>query len=185
MTIRPSTDSDRDAISDVHTSAFGSEEGPVIVQLVHDLFDDSTAEPLLSLVAADEEQVVGHVLFTNVTIEPNGRAISAQILAPLAVKPGSQKHGIGSALIKNGLQRLTDSGTELVFVLGDPAYYSRFGFQTAAPYKLVAPHPIPEKFADAWMVQSLRSDILDGVKGTVRCADSLNDPKHWIEPEEG
>jgi putative acetyltransferase len=68
-----------------------------------------------------------------------------------------------------------------VFVLGHPEYYPRFGFRPAGALGMDAPYPIPERHADAWMVQALRPGLLGQVRGTVRCADTLNDPRHWRE----
>ncbi len=91
-----------------------------------------------------------------------------------------QKQGIGGKLIKAGLEHLKEMGVELVFVLGHPAYYPKYGFIPAHTYKLQAPYQIPEKHADAWMVQSL-GQKLGSVSGHILCADALNKPEHWRE----
>jgi putative acetyltransferase len=179
--IRQSQDADHLAINAIHTSAFGPKQGPEIVELVNDLFEDETAQPLLSLVAATEEKLVGHILFTVVKLQPEPEKISARILAPLAVSIDSQGQGIGSELIKVGLQQLADSGVDLVFVLGHPSYYPRCGFQTAGVLGFDAPHPIPAEHADAWMVQALKPGIIGRVNGTVQCSEVLNQPNHWQE----
>ncbi|MEM7062081.1 MAG: N-acetyltransferase [Cyanobacteria bacterium P01_B01_bin.77] len=183
MKIRHSTDADRNAITDIHANAFGQEQGPEIIELIADLFTDATAEPVLSLIADLDGIAVGHVLFTMVTVESDRADVTARILAPLAVKQEFQKKGVGTALIKAGLTELTDTGVDLVFVLGDPAYYSRLAFRPAGVLGLTAPHPIPAEHADAWMVQSLRAGILGIVTGSVRCSDVLNDPRHWLEDD--
>ncbi|MEM8614942.1 MAG: N-acetyltransferase [Cyanobacteria bacterium P01_H01_bin.105] len=180
MEIRHSTDADRNAIDDIHANAFGHEQGPEIVELIAGLFTDATAEPVLSLIADVDGIAVGHVLFTIATVDSDRADVSARILAPLAIKQEFQRKGIGTALIKAGLTQLTDAGVGLVFVLGDPAYYSRAGFRPAGVLGLTAPHPIPTEYADAWMVQPLQNDILGTVTGSVRCSDVLNDPRHWI-----
>jgi putative acetyltransferase len=97
------------------------------------------------------------------------------------VIPEAQSQGIGSHLIKEGLRRLSASGVELVFVLGDPAYYSRSGFQPASVLGFEAPFPIAEEIADAWMVQELRPGVIGSVTGKVFCADALNKPEYWRE----
>ncbi|MEM1241591.1 MAG: N-acetyltransferase, partial [Cyanobacteria bacterium P01_H01_bin.26] len=163
------------------TNAFGPDQGPEIVELIAGLFSDSTAEPVLSLVADINGIVAGHVLFTIATVASYRTDVSARILAPLAVKQEFQGKGIGTALIQTGLTKLTDASVELVFVLGDPAYYSRLAFRPAGVLGLAAPHPIPPEHADAWMVQPLRAGILGTVTGTVQCANVLNDPRHWLE----
>lgn len=181
MTIRLSNDADREAINDVQISAFGDEEGPVIAELVEGLLDDRTARPLLSLVAEQDGQLVGHVLFTAVNVEPGNTDVSAQILAPLAVSKEHQGGGVGGALVRDGLRRLADGGVQLVFVLGHPGYYPRFGFRPAGALGLDAPYPIPPKNADAWMVTQLQRGVLGKVRGKIRCAAVLDEPQHWVE----
>jgi predicted N-acetyltransferase YhbS len=72
-------------------------------------------------------------------------------------------------------------GVELVFVLGHPGYYPRFGFKPAGVLGFEAPYPIPEKHADAWMVRELRAGIIGSVRGKVVCADTLSRPEYWRE----
>ena len=118
MQIRKSTESERKEILNIHSLAFGEVEGSVISKLVDDLLDDETAKPVLSLVAVENDKLVGHILFTKVTIANAELPISAQLLAPLAILPDEQNKGIGEKLINEGLRLLKESGTELVFVLG-------------------------------------------------------------------
>ena len=183
MDLRRSNDFDGEAIASIHASAFGPVEGPEIVQLVGGLFGDATAKPVLSLVAEIDGALVGHVLFTVVTLQPDTTSISARILAPLAVSPHYQRRGIGSALVNEGITQLTESGVALLFVLGDPTYYSQFGFRPAGAMGLSAPHAIPKKYADAWMAQFLGANTLGSVTGKVQCSDILSDPKHWLEAD--
>jgi predicted N-acetyltransferase YhbS len=177
VTVRPGKARDLDTICHIHGEAFGAEEGPEIIDLVRALLSDPTAEPVLSLVAEASDELVGHVLFTRVTVE--GASVPAQILAPLAVVPSHQKHGVGGALIQDGLARLTKSGVALVFVLGHPSYYPRFGFEAVGDRELVAPYPIPPEHREGWMVQSLQPGLPGKVRGTVRCAAALDRPEYW------
>ena len=137
--------------------------------------------PLLSLLAEDNERAIGHILFTKAQIANSTEAVSAVILAPLAVIPEEQSHGIGGQLIKEGLRRLSESGVELVFVLGHPEYYPRYGFKPAGALGFEAPYPIHDEHTNAWMVQALRPGVLGRVSGRVICADALNHPEHWRE----
>lgn len=184
MIYRPSTDADRVAIADVHTAAFAADEGPVIVELVEALLHDPTAKPRLSLVAQGAERVVGHVMFSGVSLHSNAIGIARckphRILAPLAVHPDFQKRGVGSGLIRTGLERLRADGVELVFVLGDPNYYTRFGFEPALPYRYLAPYTLPDAYAQAWMVQALQPDILGQKPGTLSCATALMHEHLWM-----
>ena len=181
MEIRKSTESQRKEILNIHKQAFGEEKGVVIVKLVDDLLNDKTAMPILSLVAIENEKIVGHILYTKATITQTELPISAQILAPLAVLPGEQKKGIGENLINEGIKQLKELGTELLFVLGHPTYYPRCGFVAAGAKGYEAPYPIPEEHAAAWMVQALNGDALEKASGKVQCSDILNEPQHWRE----
>ena len=181
MNIRQTQDNDLPAICDVHQRAFGADEGPSIVSLLHDLIPDPTAQPMLSLLAEEEQLVLGHVLFTNVLVAGSEADLSSRILAPLAVIPAAQKRGIGSRLVQAGLDRLREEGVGLVFVLGDPAYYTRFGFQPAGAAGLNAPQPIPAEHADAWMVRELESGQIGRVAGEVRCSEVLGRREYWLE----
>ena len=181
LIIRKSTESDLNDVLDVEAQAFGNEEGPKIVDLVNGLLFDPTALPLLSLMAVNEDRAIGHILFTNVRISCAEKSISATILAPLAVIPDAQSQGVGGQLIEEGLRLLSESGVELVFVLGHPDYYPRHGFKPAGALGFEAPYPIPDKNANAWMVQELCTGVIDSVSSKVICADVLNQPEHWRE----
>lgn len=181
MKIRVAIESDRSEILNIHRQAFGNAKGPVIAKLVDDLLDDESARPILSLVAVDDDKLVGHILYTKAIITQTETSISAQILAPLAIAPIAQKRGIGKKLINEGLKQLQTSGTELVFVLGHPDYYPRCGFAPAGVQGFEAPYPIPEEHSEAWMVQELNGDVLGRVNGKVKCSNVLNEPQHWRE----
>ncbi|WDP89581.1 MAG: N-acetyltransferase [Desulfobacter sp.] len=181
MKIRNSYASDRQEIERIHTMAFGKEKGPEIAELVNGLFGDNTAAPLLSLVAVEDNKLVGHVLFTKVDVAQSPVPVSARILAPLAVLPEVQKTGIGGLLIEAGFNRLKQSGVDLVFVLGHPDYYPRSGFTPAGAQGYEAPYPIPEEHAGAWMVIELSAGMTGRAGGRVRCSNVLNQPRHWRE----
>ena len=181
MDIRISTETDRVAIERIHTTAFGEEKGPEIAELVNGLFDDTTAAPLLSLVAVEKDQRVGHILYTKAVLKGADTPVSIRLLAPLAVLPEAQAKGVGRKLIKEGLDQLRNAGVDLVFVLGHPDYYPRCGFMPAGVLGFEAPYPIPDEHADAWMVHALKEGVIGYVKGKVQCAEVLDQPQHWRE----
>ncbi len=162
----------------VESAAFGHDKE---AELVRDLLEDPSAKPLLSLLAFDGDRAVGHVLFTTARLTNTQDTPSISLLAPLAIVPEYQRQGIGAQLVRQGLQLLTESEIDLVFVLGHPEYYPRHGFKPAGHLGFEAPYPIPDKHADAWMVQALRPGIIGSVRGTVVCADALDKPEHWRE----
>lgn len=178
MIIKKATNSDLKNVLHIETEAFGHSKES---NLVNSLLNDDSAKPLLSLLAIDDDAAVGHILFTKVRITRNEDALSAMILAPLAILPDAQGKGVGGKLIEEGLKQLSESKVDLVFVLGHPEYYPRFGFKPAGAQGFEAPYPIPAKNASAWMVQELKPGIIDNFSGKIVCADTLNEPEHWRE----
>lgn len=148
------------AIRLVVEEAFGRSAEADLVDLLR-----SHGKFKLSLVAEMEGQVVGHILFTVETIEGAGSGPSTLGLAPLAVLTQFQGRGVGSALMRDGLQRCRDTGHEAIVVLGHPAYYPKFGFLPASRYGLRCEYDVPD---DAFMVLELRAGALQGHWGLVR-----------------
>jgi putative acetyltransferase len=118
---------------------------------------------IASFVAAVQQRVVGHLLFSRVLIEANGDSHPAAALAPLAVHPDLHRQGIGTGLVEFGLESLKSAGEHAVLVLGDPRYYRRFGFATDAARTLQTPFP-----PDAFMALELVGGALNGIHGRVR-----------------
>ncbi|WNO08648.1 N-acetyltransferase [Teredinibacter sp. KSP-S5-2] len=185
MRIQTSQDPNIESILALHTLAFGRDkQGPEVAQLTDDLLHDPSALPLYSFIAEQDDQVVGHILFTQARLASDkSHAIQAQILAPLAVHPNYQRRGIGQSLIQLGLETLESDGIDLVFVLGHPEYYPKAGFEVAAHYNLQAPYPILPKYTDAWMVKALSPNILGNISSTVLCAKALDKEEHWQADE--
>ena len=178
MLIREASDSDLNDVLRVERLAFGRDEE---AELVRALLSDTSAKPILSLLAFKNNLAVGHILFTTAYLTNNQSTTAIAILAPLAIVPEAQKQGIGGKLIARGLQLLSQSGVAMVFVLGHPEYYPRHGFQPAGRLGLEAPYPIPHEHSDAWMVRALRPNVIGSVYGKVICADALNKPEYWRE----
>lgn len=178
--IRETNGKDFNDIMVVEERAFGFVKE---AQLTANLLNDKTAEPILSLLAFHEKEAIGHILFTRVYInEMNTTQPLIHILAPLAIIPEYQKQGVGGLLIKEGLRRLKEMGSEMVFVLGHTEYYPKFGFiPDAKKLGFTAPHPIPAEYANAWMLQSLNPKGFVIAKGNVICSNELNKPEHWRE----
>ena len=137
VAIRAATGGDVAAIDALLRRAFPA---PDEAQLVQQLCIDG--DMVLTLVADDEDtgELAGMVAFSRMAVEIDGKAIAAVALAPVAVAARYRRQGVGETLIQAGLRHLEDAGAMLCFVLGDPAYYGRFGFSAdwargfASPY---------------------------------------------------
>jgi len=178
LQIREAVETDLNDVLQIERLAFGYEKE---ADLVRGLLYDLSAKPVLSLLAFQKNRALGHILFTTAQLSGSQDSASIVILAPLAIVPDAQKQGIGGKLIEKGLELLSKSGVDLVFVLGHPEYYPRYGFKPAGDLGFEAPYPIPDVHANAWMVQALRSGLIGSVSGKVICADALNKPEHWRE----
>jgi putative acetyltransferase len=145
--IRPERPEDFEAIDDVVAQAFGRDDE---ARLVRDIRASDNYVPELALVAEDQE-IVGHIMLSYV--ELSGKSVLS--LAPLAVRPGRQRDGIGAALTEAALELADKNQEPLVVVLGHPSYYPRFGFEPARALG-IEPHmdDVPD---DAWMVKRLRA----------------------------
>jgi putative acetyltransferase len=137
MKLREERPGDRESVRNVHTRAFGdhgradhspADHGLVVANLVDTLRETITPANGLSLVAEDDGQIVGHVMFTRSLLDAPRRLVDVYVLSPLGVLPEHQKRGIGSALVRRGLESVSEQAMPLVFLEGDPRYYSRFGF---------------------------------------------------------
>jgi putative acetyltransferase len=157
VTARPETGADVAGIRAVHLAAFPSALESKLVDALR-----AAGKAVISLVAEADAHVVGHVLFSPVSVE---RATARGLgLAPVAVLPDHQRRGIGTRLIRAGLARATTLGYDFVAVLGEPDYYRRFGFQTASGLGLGNEYGVDESF----MALALSTTGLTGVWGLVR-----------------
>lgn len=159
MIIRREEARDVDAVRIVNERAFGKPDEARIVDALRGLAD------AISLVAVADNQAVGHILFTPVSIDQADARLSATGLAPLAVLPEFQRRGIGSALVKAGLDACRVAGYDLAVVLGHPGFYPRFGFVVAADHDLSCAYSAPR---EAFMAIELKPGSLARVRGLVR-----------------
>ncbi len=165
VTIRPETPADHGAVYEVNERAF---ERAAEADLVEILRRD--ADPYLSLVAETRGHVIGHIFFSpveiaSVEIESEAGSITAVGLAPMAVIPERQRQGVGSKLVREGLQACKRMGVQAVVVLGHPAYYPRFGFKPAEGFGLRSEYDVP---AEVFMAMELKPGALEGIQGTVK-----------------
>jgi putative acetyltransferase len=155
--VREETASDLDAISIVHKAAFRrDQEGDLVRRLRTDGLIVS------SIVAHDECSIIGNAVFSKIVIRLAEGEIDAVALAPVAVRPEHQRQGYGSKMIETGLRLCSVRGHRSVFVLGDPAYYGRFGFSVTSAARLQSPYKGPH-----WMALELVHGALWNVNGLV------------------
>jgi len=159
MLIRAEKENDRDAVYAVNVLAF---ETPSEANLVDTLREQ--AQPIVSLVAEDNGEIVGHIMFSPVSLSghPNLKVMG---LAPMAVAPEHQRKGIGSALVRAGLEQCKELGFTAVVVIGHPEYYPRFGFSPSSRFGIDSEYEVPE---EVFMALELQSGALSGKTGRVK-----------------
>lgn len=129
MIIRPEQPEDINEIRSLNVLAFGQFLEAIIVDTLR-----ANCREILSLVAVEDEKIVGHILFSPVAIEGPHGSINGMGLAPMAVLPDRQRQGIGAHLIKKGIEELQTARCPFIVVLGHHEYYTRFGFEQASNY---------------------------------------------------
>jgi len=175
MQIRQAIIEDAEGIRSVDLHAFDSSEAEMIADVSVDLLHDSHFSKIISLVATEGNEIIAHTTFSPVFYKGTSKHFG-YILAPLAVSPLFQKNKIGSSLVKHGLDAISNMGSFIVFVYGDPKYYSRFGFKSELAKKFVPPYTL--QYPEGLLALNLNSAVFNE-GSTIECVDSLNDPKLW------
>jgi putative acetyltransferase len=158
MEIRSEQTTDAAAVGAVNEAAFGSSKEADIVDTLR-----RNSAGLISLVAESDGQVVGHILFSPVLLAGEFDAYLMG-LGPVAVLPPYQRQGIGSALVREGLNQCREMGCPAVVVLGHPQYYPRFGFVPASRYGISCQFDVPE---EVFMILELQEGALQDLSGEV------------------
>lgn len=160
MNIRAESTDDYAAVRQVNEQAFGRPDEAALVDALR-----KRVEPNISLVAETEGRIVGHIFFSTVRVESEAGAFAALGLAPMAVLPEFQNRGVGSELVRRGLEECRRLGHEIVVVLGHPEYYPRFGFVPAKQKNLSCEYPVPD---EVFMALELSEGALAGRRGMVK-----------------
>jgi putative acetyltransferase len=167
--IREEKDQDILAIKEVNDLAFGRENESKLIEAIR---NSEYFVPQLSLVAeTDTQEIIGHILFSMITIETENGPFQSLALTPMAVKPKFQNKGIGSALVREGLKRCAELGYHSVVVLGHPDFYPKFGFIPASTKGIKAPFEVPD---EVFMIYETKPGSLNGVKGIVKYPEAFS-----------
>jgi len=168
MIIRQEKPEDIDDIHALNELAFGQPQEANIIDKLRINCDN-----LLSLVAVENEKIVGHILFSPATIEVQHGVIKGMGLAPMAVLPEMHRKGIGTQFVKAGIENLRKMQCPFVIVLGHPEYYPRFGFERALLYEIKCQwEGIPDV---AFMILWLDKSTMDPVSGLAKYRDEFNE----------
>lgn len=171
VTIRQEQKNDYRKTEEVVKEAFLNEEfsDKKEHELVKRIRECDAFIPELSIVAVDEE-IVGHIMLSKITIEQGGTTVDSLALAPVSIAPSHQKKGIGGKLITAALEKAKELGYGSVVVLGHPEYYPKFGFERASQWNIKAPFEVPD---EVFMVMELRENTLQGVEGIVQYSSAF------------
>ena len=178
MEIRAFEASDAAAIETLFVAVFseagGEAEGTMVGKLAHEMLATTNRRDLYGFVARDAARVLGAILFTRLTFTVD---IEAFILSPVAVATTCQGQGVGSNLINYGIRKLAKDGVTLVTTYGDPAYYSRLGFQPLSTTVIQPPFELSQPVG--WLGQSLDGATIERISGQCTCVEALNHPEYW------
>jgi Predicted acetyltransferase len=167
-TIRTEKENDHKPIYDVNKLAFQQEDESKLIEKIR---KGENFIPKLSIVAEIDNRIVGHILFSKIKIIGDSDYESLA-LAPMAVIPEFQRRGVGSELIKNGLDKAKKLGFDSIIVLGHKEYYPKFGFQRASKWGIKCPFEVPD---EVFMAIELTEKALEGKAGTVEYPDEFNE----------
>lgn len=157
--IRFEKPTDFEEVFRVNELAFGRKNEAELVNRLR------ASAPYISLVAVENDKIVGHIFFSPLTFAPKNEKIKAFGLAPMAVLPEFQNQKIGSRIVERGLEECRKSNIEAVFVLGHPKFYPRFGFNKAVVKNFKSEYNVPD---EVFMVLEIVPNSLDGLSGTVK-----------------
>ncbi len=166
MLVRTEEDNDRDAVYAVNADAFKTSAEADLVDALR-----AQAQPIVSLVAEENGAVVGHIMFSPVSLSGHPH-LKVMGLAPMAVTRERQRKGVGSALVRAGLAQCRHLGYTAVVVLGHPEYYPRFGFLPSSRFGIDCEYDVPE---EVFMATELHPDALSGKTGRVKYHAAFGD----------
>ncbi|TCZ79873.1 N-acetyltransferase [Paenibacillus albiflavus] len=160
MIIRTETIDDYKQVYQLNYLAFGNRDDEA--QLVEKIRHTDGFIPELSIVAEQENQILGHILLSKASVVDGDKECEVIVLAPIAVHPDDQKRGIGGKLIQEGVKRCKAAGYPLILLIGHPTYYPKYGFKPARSYGLnLQQFEVPD---NVFMVK----EVIEGSLGTIK-----------------
>lgn len=167
MLTRIEKECDRETVRAINVAAFESSDEADLVDVLR-----QQAHPIISLVAEKDGEIVGHIMFSRVSLigHPDLKVMG---LGPMAVAPAHQRKGFGSALVQAGLDRCRKLGCSAVVVLGHPPFYPRFGFSPSSRFGINSEYDVPE---EVFMAVELEPDALSEVAGKIRYHEAFGNP---------
>ncbi len=169
MSIRREQPTDIEQIEDLYNKAFDTDAEAELVSSLRE-----SGVPSISLVYEEGTDIIGHILFTQVELVGDTSGVCMMGLAPMGVLPGDQYRGIGSSLVKAGLDECKSEGCDAAVVLGYTSFYPKFGFVPSEQFGITTEFDVP---AEVFMAQELKPGALNGKKGKVKFHRAFDDFK--------
>jgi putative acetyltransferase len=160
MKIRPENSDDIAKVCEINAAAFDADTEAKLINVLRE-----SCESYISLVAEVDGELVGHILFTPVELVGDRSGLKLMGLGPMAVMPKYQNKGIGSQLVKEGVEQCLRRGYDAVVVLGHPKYYPRFGFVPSVQYGIKSEYEVPD---EVFMILELKKNSLKGISGIIK-----------------
>lgn len=158
----------------VFTASEGEQEGKLIGNLASELSSEIDNQEIVCLGAFDDETLIGSILFTRLLFKEN---INVYLLAPVAVSTEHQGKGVGKSLINYGLEEMRNRSVSVVVTYGDPAFYSKVGFNDLSTNVIQAPLKLSMPFG--WLGQSLTGESILTIHDRPKCVKAFNNPVYW------
>lgn len=160
--------------TETFSSSEGEEEGKIIGNLASKLSSNTNNKEIIAIGAYKNESIIGAIFFTRLSFND---AISVYMLAPVAVSTKHQGMGVGQALINYGLKELKSRSISVAITYGDPAFYSKVGFQVLSQQVIQA--PLKLSMTEGWLGQSLIDEPIPKINERPTCVEEFNDPALW------
>lgn len=176
MIIESAHNQDLGSIKKIIESAFSEEENTLIFELASSLLSEKTNPPIISHVAIVNDHLVGYVSYSPIFLNVDCN-LSGYILSPLAVSKEYQSKGIGTALIRTGIEILSNQLIDFLLVYGDPSYYQKFGFREELGRSFLPPFPL--KYPSGWMGMMLNQGDSPKTSIQCECVPPLNRSELW------